>query len=427
MAGGGLGILSAAILLAGEMAGSGVLALPSAMVGTGGALGIVLIITFTLNSLYSGTRLGMCWLILEERYEEYRGQVRDPYPAIGERAIGRWGRIISMIAIALTLYGGCCVFIVLISQLLGSLVHEATGLQLTLCSWMVIAATGLTPLTWMGTPKDFWWIAVGALVSTMAACILVIINCIMKGITYEDKSFPSPTFHGSFEAFASIMFAYAGASTFPTIQADMKDRGKFIYSAIIAIMILFLIYFPVAVSCYYSLGSSVSDNIVLNMTEGWERVLVEIMLLIHLITTFPIILNPPTQIMEHVLKISADFNWKRCAFRTLTVFFLLFIAESIPSFGAILQLIGASTVTLLTFIFPPLFYMRLVDASTNNKEWIQRKLPVWERVYCWTLIVIGVAGGCIATFIAAKNILTSEMLAPCYIAPVNITNDAGSH
>ena len=67
-----------------------------------------------------------------------------------------------------------------------------------------------------------------------------------------------------------------------------------------------------------------------------------------------------------------DFNWKRCAFRTLTVFFLLFIAESIPSFGAILQLIGASTVTLLTFIFPPLFYMRLVDASTNNKEWIQR-------------------------------------------------------
>ena len=35
MAGGGLGILSAAILLAGEMAGSGVLALPSAMVGTG--------------------------------------------------------------------------------------------------------------------------------------------------------------------------------------------------------------------------------------------------------------------------------------------------------------------------------------------------------------------------------------------------------
>ena len=88
----GLGVLSAAILLAGEMAGSGVLALPAAMTGTGGILGMALIIIFTINSLYSGTRLGLCWMILEERYEEYRGQVRDPYPAIGERAIGKWGR-----------------------------------------------------------------------------------------------------------------------------------------------------------------------------------------------------------------------------------------------------------------------------------------------------------------------------------------------
>ena len=37
---------------------------------------MALIITFTINSLYSGTRLGLCWLMLEERYEEYRGQVQ---------------------------------------------------------------------------------------------------------------------------------------------------------------------------------------------------------------------------------------------------------------------------------------------------------------------------------------------------------------
>ena len=33
---GGLGVITAAIFLAGEMAGSGVLALPAAMLGTGG-------------------------------------------------------------------------------------------------------------------------------------------------------------------------------------------------------------------------------------------------------------------------------------------------------------------------------------------------------------------------------------------------------
>ena len=50
------------------------------------------------------------------------------------------------------LYGGGCVFIVLISQLLSSLM-AGVGVQLTLCQWMVLVAAGLTPLTWMGTPK----------------------------------------------------------------------------------------------------------------------------------------------------------------------------------------------------------------------------------------------------------------------------------
>ena len=51
--------------------------------------------------------------------------------------------------------------------------------------------------------------------------------------TYE-VTYDPPTLMGTFKAFASIMFAFAGASTFPTIQADMKERDKFTISAIIA-------------------------------------------------------------------------------------------------------------------------------------------------------------------------------------------------
>ena len=123
------------------------------------------------------------------------------------------------------------------------------------------------------------------------------------------------------------MFAYAGASTFPTIQADMKDRKKFNYSAIIAMAskklhaskpfihnrikddyykqfsVLFLIYFPMASACYFSLGDHVTDNIVLAMSDGWERIIVEIMLLLHLVTAFPIITNPPAQFFEQLFNI----------------------------------------------------------------------------------------------------------------------------
>jgi len=419
---GGLGIITAAIFLSGEMAGSGVLALPAAFIGTGGILGMILIAMFTINAGFSGTRLGLCWVMLEERYSEFKGEVRDPYPAIAEKAIGKVGRIIALVCISLTLYGGGCVFIVLISQLLGSLLHNA-GVELHLCQWMVIVAAMLIPLTWAGTPKDFWPIAVGALITTVVACTLIIVSCVLRGIELRGEAkvnstaveFPAPTFEGSFKAFGSIMFAFAGASTFPTIQADMADRSKFNISAIIAMAILFLIYFPMAVAGYYSLGNLVTDNIVLAMDGGWMKMLVEIMLLLHLITAFPIITNPPAQFFEEMLNVPTNFNWKRCAFRTFSVLCLLFIAESVPSFGSILDLVGASTVTLLTFVFPPFFYMRLSDASIGHATWPERKMAVWERIYCWVLIALGIAGGVLATYMALNNIFAAAMVSPCYL------------
>ena len=68
--------MMAIIFLAGEMAGVGVLALPMAMVGTGPA-GFALIVYFTINAMFSGSRLGMCWVMITERFEEFREGVNQ--------------------------------------------------------------------------------------------------------------------------------------------------------------------------------------------------------------------------------------------------------------------------------------------------------------------------------------------------------------
>ena len=62
-----------------------------------------------------------------------------------------------------------------------------------------------------------------------------------------------------------------------------------------------------AAGCYFSLGELVTDNIVLAMSNGWQRVVVEIMLLLHLITAYPIITNPPAQFFEQLLNIPSGF------------------------------------------------------------------------------------------------------------------------
>ena len=81
----------------------------------------------------------------------------------------------------------------------------------------------------------------------------------------------------------------------------------------------------------------------------------------------------------------SEFGWKRCLFRTISVCVLLFVAESIPSFGTLLDVVGASTVTMLTFVCPPFFYMKLCDQSLDNnrpKDW-----PLeWKR-YVHTMYI----------------------------------------
>ena len=48
---------------------------------------------------------------------------------------------------------------------------------------MIIAAC-LAPLCWFGSPADFWFIAVGALISTVVGCVLVLIQ---EGLDVNDK------------------------------------------------------------------------------------------------------------------------------------------------------------------------------------------------------------------------------------------------
>ena len=57
-----------------------------------------------------------------------------------------------IVCIIVTLYGGTVVFVELIADFMFDLTNKA----LTKCLLMVIAVGVLTPVTWLGAPKDFW-------------------------------------------------------------------------------------------------------------------------------------------------------------------------------------------------------------------------------------------------------------------------------
>lgn len=105
----GLTAFTAAVFIVGEMAGSGVLALPNAVVNAGW-IGIVLICLLGMLSGICGIALGKSWLILRRDFTEYQGQVRYPYPALGFHSYGRLGKYAVVICINATLIGKSIIY-----------------------------------------------------------------------------------------------------------------------------------------------------------------------------------------------------------------------------------------------------------------------------------------------------------------------------
>ena len=67
--------------------------------------------------------------------------------------------MVAIIGMLIALWGGNTVFLSLIAGMLNSLfsnIDGFEGLGYGNCVWMVIVAAFLIPITWLGTPKDFW-------------------------------------------------------------------------------------------------------------------------------------------------------------------------------------------------------------------------------------------------------------------------------
>ena len=99
------------------------------------------------------------------------------------------------------------------------------------------------------------------------------------------------------------MFAFAGASTFPTIQADMKQKDKFPKAVVLAMAILFTIYITISATSWGLLGDRVGDSVIDSLCDGPLKIAVEILFLLHTMSSFPIALNPPSQFFEETLNI----------------------------------------------------------------------------------------------------------------------------
>ena len=155
-------------------------------------------------SAYCGICLSRSWLIIEGRYPELHGRCAEPYPEIAFRAAGKPGkyvrtlgntriyryvllnalydlkchiscccvlcfdvcvfprcRILAAVCMSINTFGACIVYVLITAQLLENLMcqsEEDCVVDLSYCIWVLIIAAILVPVSWLGSPKDFWYV-----------------------------------------------------------------------------------------------------------------------------------------------------------------------------------------------------------------------------------------------------------------------------
>ena len=90
--------------------------------------------------------------------------------------------------------------------------------------------------------------------------------------------------------------------------------------------------------------------------------------------------------------------------RSLIGLLVIGIAELFPNFGPILSFIGASTVTMMSFILPAIFYLKLQE---------NHLIPFHQRVFHFEIVVVAVmfgGAGIYASVQGFKNPLTTWYL-----------------
>ncbi|KAA0203465.1 hypothetical protein HAZT_HAZT010689, partial [Hyalella azteca] len=379
----GLGYLMVAYFLVTTVVGAGFLSLPKAVANTGW-IGIPLILLFGGSVGFAVTRLGRTWLILEERWPKYREPARQPYMDMAEKAFGTIGRRICFGCVMFTLVGDGIAFLVLMAGMVNSIIPAVS----VLVSIFAVVATGVT-------------------------IVAILIQLFLDIPLHPDPQYPNPTIKSFFLGFSAIVFAFGGVSVFPTLQNDMANRREWWKSVIIGFAVIFALYLPVTIAGYVIIGVDVSSNILLDASSGVNITIAITLNVVNLLMTYIICFNPVAQALEDICNVPNSFNWKRVLLRTAVVVFEVFFALAVPDFGAILNLIGGSTISILSFIFPPLMYMRLTD-MTRDETWHEdakdRTIPLWERIYLWMIVVVAAIGSVMSTVFALMVILDPETL-----------------
>ncbi|KAF0298020.1 Amino acid transporter AVT1C [Amphibalanus amphitrite] len=404
----GYGVITAAVFLTSTSVGANLLNVPQGMAFLGW-LGLPVLAVLGFQSWFCSHLLASSWMLVETL-----GSV-----SVLESSTSRIPHLISVAVLAVDTLSSV-MLLVLASDLVASIVRyvfppaQPTSLRPD-------PAHGRLPLPLSrGSshrktsalcffPVDRM-VAVLGLSTSMASWVLLLMKLCAD---FCHRPSPPPRIPPSplrmLVGMSGVTNCFSSGGVQPTIQADMRDRSAFSSALAAVFLVVSLMVSSMAATSYTLIGSEARSSIIHNMGPGRLLLAIQSLMLVHVLTSFIIYINPLYQELEEMLTIP-EGSWRQYTFRSFCMCLLVLVSEALPDFSNVLDLLSVLAI-IITMVVPPIMYLRLTSRPELNI-----KLSTTEKALLVFLVATGMVYSAASAFGATSFVFVEQQQGSCFRA-----------
>ncbi|CDY55127.1 BnaA03g55040D [Brassica napus] len=375
------------------LCGGALLTMPYAL-KEGGWLGLLILFSFGIITLYTGILLKRC-------LENSPGI--HTYPDIGQAAFGTTGRILLSIFLYMDLYATCVEYIIMMSDNMSGMFPNTSlyiaGISLNSNQVFAVTTTLIVlPTVWLRDLSLLSYISAGGVFSSilLALCLFWVgsvggVGFQLQGQVLDLTNLPV--------AIGIYGFGFGGHAVLPNIYSSMKEPSKFPLVLLMSFGFCTLFYIAISVCGYTMFGEAIQSQFTLNMPQYFTSSKIAVWTaVITPMTKYPLTLTPVLLSLEELLPSSSRKMRSKgvsMIIRTILVLSTLVVALTVPFFATVAALIGSFVAMLIAVIFPCLCYLKIMKGRLTN----------FHMAICVLIIIVGVVSGVCGTYSAIVRLI----------------------
>jgi len=303
-----------------------------------------------------------------------------------------------------TLVGVAIVFLILIGILMNGIVAKVpTGFWILSIGIVVLAPIAIAL-------PSYSEISILSYLGFIATAIVVVVSVILSFTFYGSKDYAPAKEQNGFThallnlntfptAFSVFTFAFGATAVFPNTFVQLRNKDDWSKSVTVGFSGSVLMYLSIAVVGYFVYGSYLGKaSTILAAIQDFDpstKVVSQIcsaILVIHIISAFPIVANPIFQLFEPTN--GPRFSIRKAVIRTLVMLFLIVLGVFFPYFLDVMSIVSCISVSLSGYVLPCVFY--LATCKTN---------PL-EKILLVVIMLFGVLGSGVGLWLGITGMIS---------------------